>query len=68
MSQQVTRQIALMTVFATCILVVALLVGFGLGAKADAELLLLFSTPDSPFSIPGSTPFPIPVPCPSPQS
>ena len=38
MSQQVTRQIALMTVFATCILVVALLVGFGLGAKADAAL------------------------------
>lgn len=38
MSQQVTRQIALMTVFATCILVVALLVGFGLGANADAAL------------------------------
>lgn len=38
MSQQVTRQIALMTIFATCILVVALLVGFGLGANADAAL------------------------------
>lgn len=38
MSQQITRQIALMTVFATCILVVVLLVGFGLGANADAAL------------------------------
>lgn len=38
MSQQMTRQIALMTIFATCILVVALLVGFGLGANADAAL------------------------------
>ncbi len=38
MSQQITRQIALMTIFATCILVVALVVGFGLGANADAAL------------------------------
>ena len=38
MSQQMTRQIALMTIFATCILIVALLIGFGLGANADAAL------------------------------
>ncbi len=38
MSSQITRQIAMMTVFATCVLVVALIVGFGLGANADAAL------------------------------
>lgn len=38
MSQQITRQIAMMTLFATCILIVALIVGFGLGANADAAL------------------------------
>jgi len=38
MTQQITRQIALMTVFATCIVMVALVLAFGLGADSDAAL------------------------------
>jgi hypothetical protein len=36
MSQQTTRQIALVTVFATCMLMVALVVGLGLNASPRA--------------------------------
>jgi hypothetical protein len=38
MTQQMTHQIALITVFATCITMVALVVGFGLGADSGAAL------------------------------
>jgi hypothetical protein len=38
MSQQISRQIALMTVFATCIVIVALVLAFGLGADSGDAL------------------------------
>jgi hypothetical protein len=38
MTQQITRQIALITVFTTCMLIVAMIVTFGLGANPDTAM------------------------------
>jgi hypothetical protein len=38
MSQRVSRQVALMAVISTCILLVALVLALGLGANTDAAL------------------------------
>lgn len=42
MSQQLTRQIALMTVALTCMLMVVLVLAFGLGAAAKQALAQAF--------------------------
>jgi hypothetical protein len=42
MSQQMSRQIALMTVVTTCMLLVVLVLAFGLGATARAALVQAF--------------------------
>lgn len=42
MTQQMTRQIALMTVFTTCMLLVVLVLAFGLGAEARSALSQAF--------------------------
>lgn len=42
MSQQVSRQVALMTVLTTCMLIVVLMLAFGLGAETGTALAQAF--------------------------